>query len=326
MAKLTLVQAVADGLAAEMRLDPRVVVLGEDVGINGGVFRATEGLMAEFGEDRVIDTPLAEAGIVGAAIGMAIGGMRPVAEIQFMDFITPAHDQIVSHAARMRMRTRSGLTVPLVIRTPSGGGIRPPEHHSDSLEAIYSHYAGLKVVIPSTPYDAKGLLIASIRDDDPVIFMEPKRIYRAFREEVPAEAYTVPIGKARVVREGDDVTLIAWGAMVETCTEAARLAEERFGWKVELLDLRTINPLDLDTVLASAEKNGRVVVAHEAPRNCGFGAELAALIQERIFLYLQAPVVRVTGWDVPFPLAASEEYYLPDVKRVLAGIEKSMRF
>jgi len=326
MPKLTMVQAIADAMKTEMLTDNRVIVMGEDVGVNGGVFRATEGLLEAFGSDRVIDTPLAEAGIIGAAIGLAIGGMRPVAEIQFMDFITPAHDQIVNHAARMSNRTRGNLTVPMVIRAPSGGGIRPPEHHSDSLEAIYSHYPGLKVVIPSTPYDAKGLLIAAIRDEGPVIFMEPKRIYRSGRQDVPAEAYTVPLGKARIVREGKDCSLIAWGAMVEVCTEAARQAEEQHGWQVELIDLRTLNPLDLDTVLASVEKNGRLVIAHEAPRNCGLGAELAALVSERVFLYLQAPVVRITGYDVPFPLAASEDYYLPNASDVLKGIEKSMRF
>lgn len=326
MPKLTMVQAIANALATEMREDPRVVIMGEDVGVNGGVFRATEGLLGEFGSDRVIDTPLAEAGIIGAAIGMAIGGMRPVAEIQFMDFITPGHDQLVNHAARMRNRTRGNLTVPLVIRTPSGGGIRPPEHHSDSTEAVYSHYPGLKVLIPSSPYDAKGLLISAIRCDDPVLFMEPKRVYRSYRQEVPAEAYMVPLGQAATVREGDDCTIVTWGAMVETCTEAARLAEEQHGWQVDLIDLRTLNPLDIDSVIASAEKTGRVVVAHEAPRNCGLGAEIAALVGERVFLYLQAPVVRVTGFDVPFPLAGSEQHYLPDAARVLQGIEKSMRF
>lgn len=326
MPKLTMVQAIADALRTEMRSDPRVIVLGEDVGLNGGVFRATEGLQSEFGPDRVVDTPLAESGIIGAAIGMAIGGLRPVAEIQFMDFITPAHDQIVNHAARMSTRTRGYLKVPLVIRTPSGGGIRPPEHHSDSLEAIYSHYPGLKVVIPSTPYDAKGMLISAIRDGDPVIFMEPKRIYRSGRQEVPEEAFTVPLGKARLVREGRDVTLLAWGAMVQTCAEAATQAEEKHGWQVELIDLRTINPLDIDAITASVEKTGRMVVAHEAPRNCGFGAELSALISEHLFLYLQAPPIRITGYDLPFPLAASEDHYLPNAQRVLEGIERSMRF
>jgi pyruvate/2-oxoglutarate/acetoin dehydrogenase E1 component len=326
MPKLTMVQAITNAMATEMRANPSVMVMGQDIGVNGGVFRATEGLLNEFGPERVVDTPLSEAGIIGAAIGLAIGGMRPVAEIQFMDFITPGHDQLVNHAARMRNRTRGNLTVPLVVRTPSGGGIRPPEHHSDSLESIYSHYPGLKVVIPSNPYDAKGLLIASIQDEHPVIFMEPKRIYRSHRQEVPSEAYTVPLGTAQVVREGNDCTVVTWGAMVEVCAEAARAAEEKYGWHVELIDLRTLNPLDIDTVLASAEKNGRVVVAHEAPRNCGLGAELAVLINERVFLYLQAPVVRVTGYDVPFPLAASEDYFLPNAARVLRAIEKSIRF
>ncbi len=326
MPKINLIQAITDGLRTEMHRDERVMVMGEDVAVNGGVFRATDGLLQEFGAERVVDTPLAEAGIIGSAIGLAIGGMRPVAEIQFLDFITPAYDQIVNHAMRMRNRTRGSLTVPMVIRTPSGGGIRPPEHHSDSTEAVYCHHAGMKVVMPSTPYDAKGLLISAIRDPDPVLFMEPKRIYRAFRQEVPAEEYTVPLGKARIVREGTDLTLITWGAMVSVCEEAVEQAEREHGWSIELVDLRTLNPLDIDTIIASVEKTGRCVIAHEAARNCGLGAEITALLQERLFLYLQAPIGRVTGYDVPFPLAASEDYYLPDVGRVLKGIVRTVQF
>ncbi|HEX6988242.1 MAG TPA: alpha-ketoacid dehydrogenase subunit beta [Bacillota bacterium] len=326
MARLTLVQAVTDALRTEMRRDDRVVLLGEDVGRNGGVFRATEGLIDEFGPDRVIDTPLAESGIIGTAFGMAIYGLRPVPEIQFSGFLPPAFDQIISHVARIRNRSRGRFTAPMVIRAPYAGGIRAPEHHSESPEMLYAHVPGLKVVIPSTPHDAKGLLITAIRDPDPVLFLEPKSIYRAFREEVPEGEYTVPIGRARVVREGTDVTLIAWGAMVRIAEEAADQVEREHGWSCELLDLRTISPVDRDTVVASVQKTGRCVILHEAPRQGGMAAELTTLINEHALLHLEAPVVRVTGFDTVMPLLALEDEYLPSVGRMVKGIVKAMTF
>jgi pyruvate dehydrogenase E1 component beta subunit len=326
MPPLTLVQAVNDALRTAMRLDERVVVLGEDVGVDGGVFRATEGLLDEFGPDRVIDTPLAESGIVGTAIGMAAFGLRPVAEIQFSGFMPPAFDQIVSHAARLRWRSRGRFHVPLVIRAPYSAGIRAPEHHSESPEAYYAHTPGLKVVIPSTPYDAKGLLIASIRDPDPVIFLEPKRLYRAFREEVPEDDYTVPLSKANVVLEGKDVTLIAWGSMARIALQAAEEAREREGISVEVIDLRTLSPVDAETIIASVEKTGRCVIVQEAPRTCGFAAEIAALLNDKALLALKAPVTRVTGFDTIVPLAEKEELYLPDVGRVRRAIRRVMTF
>ncbi len=326
MAQLTLVQAVNDGLRTAMRADDRVVLLGEDIGVDGGVFRATEGLLQEFGPDRVIDTPLAESGIVGTAIGMAVYGLRPVAEIQFDGFLPPAFDQIVSHAARIRWRSRGRFHVPLVIRAPYGGGIRALEHHSESPEAYYAHTPGLKVVIPSNPYDTKGLLIASIRDPDPVIFFEPKRLYRAFREEVPEGDYEVPLGKARVARDGSDLTLIAWGSMVPVALQAAEEAEERDGVSVEVIDLRTLVPLDWGTIAQSVEKTGRVVVVQEAPRTGGFASELIALINDKLLLYLEAPVQRVTAPDTVIPLGRMEDYYLPDAGRVLRAIRKAVTF
>ena len=292
--EMTLVQAVTDALACEMRLDDRVIILGEDVGINGGVFRATEGLQAEFGADRVVDSPLAESGIIGSSIGLAMNGMRPVPELQFEGFMGPAYDQLCSHAARFRTRTRGRFSVPMTVRVPHGGGIHAPELHSDAPEAIYAHQPGLKVVMPATPYDAKGLLIASIRDPDPVIFFEPKRIYRAFREHVPNEAYTLPIGKARVVTEGTDLTVVAWGAMV---VEAAKAAEQSDA-SVELIDLRTINVVDEDTILASVEKTA--VRDLQASLTLGLASEISSLVTERCFLHLEAPVQRVAG-STPLP-------------------------
>ena len=322
---LTLVQAVRDGLRDEMARDDSVVVMGEDVGKNGGVFRATEGLYDEFGEDRVIDTPLAEAGIAGTAVGMAAYGMRPVAEMQFMGFIYPAFDQIVSHAARLRTRSRGRFTCPLVVRAPYGGGIRAPEHHSESTEAFFAHMPGLKVVIPSTPYDTKGLLISAIRDPDPVVFLEPKLIYRSFREEVPDEPYEVPIGEAAVRREGSDVSVFTWGAMTRPTLEAAEeLAGE--GVDAEVVDLRTVSPLDDETIVDSFEKTGRAVVVHEAAKTGGLGAEIAATIQEESLLYQEAPVERVTGFDTPFPLYALEDYYLPEPARIKEGIRDAVEF
>lgn len=318
MANLTLVQAINLALTQEMEADGRVILLGEDVGKNGGVFRVTEGLQQRFGEDRVVDTPLAESGIIGTAIGLAIAGLRPIAEIQFEGFLGPAYDQIVNHAARYRTRSRGSVTVPLTIRVPVGGGIHAPELHSDSPEAIYAHTAGIKVVMPSSPYDAKGLLISAIRDPDPVIFFEPKRIYRAFREEVPEDEYTIPIGEAKVVEEGTDLTVISWGATVLQCVEAMDGLPEDLS--VELIDLRTIYPYDLDRIEESVKKTGRCVVVHEAPKTAGMGAEIATAVQERCFLHLRAPVQRVCGFDTVMPYYKLELEYLPNAERIAEGI------
>ena len=322
---LTVVQAIRDGLYTEMREDDEVLVLGQDVGKNGGVFRATEGLFDEFGGDRVVDTPLAESGIVGAAVGMAAMGLRPVPEIQFSGFMYPGFDQIVSHMARFRTRSRGRFNLPMTLRAPYGGGIRAPEHHSESKEAFYAHEAGLKVAIPSTPYDAKGLLAASIRDPDPVIFLEPKLIYRAFRDEVPEEPYTVPLGEAATRREGDDVAVFTYGAMTRPTLDAAeRLAEE--GVECEVVDLRTVSPLDREAIVAAFEATGRAVVVHEAPKTGGVAAEVTAILQEEALLYQEAPVKRVAGFDVPYPLYALEDYYLPSVTRIAEGIREAVEF
>jgi pyruvate dehydrogenase E1 component beta subunit len=317
MAELTLVQAINLALAQEMESDDRVVILGEDVGKNGGVFRVTEGLQERFGEDRVVDTPLAESGIVATAIGLAMNGMRPVPEIQFEGFLGPAYDQIVHHAGRYRTRSRGAITAPMTIRVPVGGGIHAPELHSDSPEAIYAHHPGIKVVMPSSPYDAKGLLLSAIRDPDPVMFFEPKRIYRAFREEVPEDDYTVPIGKAKVIEEGEDVTVVSWGAPVIQCIKAMDEVES----SVELIDLRTIYPWDIETVVESVSKTGRCVVVHEAARTAGYGAEIATTIQERCFLHLEAPVQRVTGFDTVMPYYKLEMDYLPEAPRIVEAID-----
>jgi len=324
MAVATIVQSVTMGLRQEMARDKNVVVLGEDVGVNGGVFRATEGLQKEFGSNRVIDTPLAELGIVGASIGMAVNGLKPVAEIQFSGFVYAAFDQLLSHAGRIRMRSRGRFTCPLVLRTPYGGGIRALELHCESGEALFSHIPGIKMVIPSNPYDTKGLLAAAIRDPDPVIFYEPMRIYRAIKQDIPEKEYIVPIGKANIVQEGNDLTLIAWGAMLKTCSDAIEKLNNKYS--VEMIDLRTINPYDAETIINSVKKTGRCVIAHEAIRTSGFAAELIASINEKALLSLEAPVVRVTSPDVPFPLAKLESYFLPDVNRVIKGIERVMSF
>jgi len=321
----TLVEAVREALSVEMARDDDVVVFGEDVAENGGVFRATEGLLDRFGPDRVIDTPLAEAGIVGTAVGMAAYGLRPVPEIQFSGFLYPAFDQLVSHAARFRTRSRGRLTCPMVVRAPYGGGIRAPEHHAESKEAFYVHEAGLKVVVPSTPADAKGLLLASIRDPDPVVFLEPKLIYRAFRGAVPDGDDAIPLGEAAVRREGTDVSVFCWGAMTRPTLEAAEnLAVE--GVDAEVVDLRTLSPLDRAAIVDSFEKTGRAVVVHEAPKTGGLGGEIAATIGEEALLYQEAPVVRVTGYDVPYPQYALEDYYLPSVTRVEEGIREAIEY
>jgi pyruvate dehydrogenase E1 component beta subunit len=324
MAKLNLVEAINQALAQEMEADDRVMLLGEDVGLNGGVFRVTDGLQKRFGPERVVDTPLAESGIIGSSIGLAMAGMRPIPEIQFEGFMGPAYDQITNQAARCRTRTRGAFTCPITIRVPIGGGIHAPELHSDSPEAIYVHTPGLKVVMPTRPYDAKGMLLSAIRDPDPVIFFEPKRMYRSFREEVPDEPYTIPLGSAKVVSEGSDITVIAWGAMVFQCLEAIDRLPENVS--VELIDLRSMYPIDTATITESVKKTGRAVIVHEAPRTCGLGAEISSLIQENCFLYLQAPVQRVTGFDTVMPFYKLELEYLPDAGRISRGIRDCLAY
>lgn len=321
----TMVQAITDGLDTMLRTDEDVVLMGEDIGVNGGVFRATEGLQAKFGEDRVIDTPLSEAGFVGAAIGMAINGFRPVVEIQFLGFIYPAYEQIMTHASRLRARTMGHYTAPMVIRAPYGAGVRAPEIHSDSTEALFTHMPGIKVVCPSNPYDAKGLLISAIEDPDPVLFLEPMRCYRSQREEVPEGKYTVEIGKGKICREGDDVTVIAWGAMIPVAMQAAK-EMERNGVGCEVIDLRSLYPIDKDIISESVQKTGRTVIIHEAHAATSVSGDVMAIINETSFLYQKAPIERVTGFDVPVPYFGFEDYYLPTSKRVMAAIEKVMKF
>jgi pyruvate dehydrogenase E1 component beta subunit len=323
MTELTLVQAVNRGLHEAMKGDPDVIVLGEDVGVNGGVFRATEGLQKEFGADRVIDTPLSETGIVGSAIGMALYGLKPVAEIQFLDFIYPAFDQIVSELAKMRYRSGGQFPCHVVVRAPYGGGIKGGLYHSQSTEAYFCHTAGLKVIVPSTPADAKGLLLTAVADEDPVIFLEPKRIYRSVTGEVPDGDYRVPFGQARTVREGTDVSVFAYGAMVGPATEAATALEAE-GVSAEVIDLRSLVPLDEEAVLASVNRTGRAVVVHEAARFCGFGAEISALLAEKAFYSLKAPIARVTGYDTPFPYAL-ENVYLPTAERIATSARETVR-
>jgi len=321
--ELTLVQAVNRGLQEAMRADRDVVVLGEDVGVNGGVFRATEGLLKEFGPERVVDTPLSETGIVGSAIGMALYGLKPVAEIQFLDFVYPAFDQIVSELAKMRYRSGGQYPCHVVVRAPYGGGVKGGLYHSQSTEAYFCHTAGLKVVIPSTPADAKGLLLTAIADEDPVIFLEPKRIYRSVTGEVPDGAQRVPFGQARTVRDGSDVSLFAYGAMVPPATEAAATLEGE-GISAEVIDLRSLVPLDEEAVLASVQRTGRAVIVHEAARCCGFGAEISAILAEKAFYSLKAPIARVTGYDTPFPYAL-ENAYLPSAERIVTAARQAVR-
>jgi 2-oxoisovalerate dehydrogenase E1 component beta subunit len=325
---MNLVQAINDALKLEMKRDERVVVLGEDVGRVGGVFRVTQGLWDEFGDDRVVDTPLSEGGILGTAIGMALYGLVPVPEIQFADFIFPGYDQIVSELAKMRWRSGGEYSAKMVVRTPVGGGIRGGLYHSQSPESLFIHVAGLKVVCPANPYDAKGLLLAALRDPDPVLFFEPKRIYRAARGDVPEGDYTVELGKAKIVREAAPgkraVTILAWGAMLYEAVAAAEKAAEQ-GVECEIVDLRTLWPVDIDTIAQSVEKTGRVIVVHEAPKTCGFGAELIALINERCFLSLEAPPVRVTGFDTPFPYTLEMDY-LPLAHRILPAIVETAKY
>ena len=325
MAVHNIIESVNLALKEEMKRDDRVIVLGEDVGVNGGVFRATVGLLEEFGDNRVIDTPLSENGIVASALGMAVNGLRPVAEIQFMGFVYYILNHIICHAARLRNRTRGRITAPLVIRVPYGAGIRAPEHHSESTEALFTQIPGIKVVVPSTPKDTKGLLTSAIRDPDTVIFLEPKRIYRAIKEDIPEEEYTIPLGKARMVKEGKDITVICWGAMVRVVETVSEEAEKE-NVDIEIIDLRTLSPLDKDTIITSVEKTGRALVVHEAPKTCGLGAEIAALINEKALLSLNAPVLRVTGQDIAVPLAKGEDYYIPSVDRILQGLKKIINF
>ncbi len=322
--KMNLVQAINLALKQEMEKDDTIILMGEDVGKDGGVFRVTEGLWQQFGDNRVTDTPLAEVGIISTAIGLAIAGMKPIPEVQFDGFSMPMLDQLYNHAGRMRRRSRGKYHVPLVLRVPHGGGIRALEHHSESLEAFFTHIPGIKVVTPSGPYNAKGLLISSIRDPDPVVFLEPKRIYRAIKEEVPEEEYAIPLNKAEVRQEGSDVTVIAWGAMQKIVREAVDQLTEKYS--VEIVDLLTLYPVDRKTIIDSVKKTGRCVIVQEAPRTCGYGAELIATINEQAFLNLEAPVQRVTGYDIPVPLPKLENYYIPDVTRINKAIEAVMNF
>lgn len=323
MTVLTMARALNEALDLALDKDPQVMLLGEDIGRTGGVFRITDGLRERHGDERVVDTPVAESGIVGVAFGLAVGGMRPVAELQFMGFSYPAFDQVISHVSRIRNRSRHRFTAPMVIRMPYGGGIGAAEHHSESAEAIYAHTPGLKVVIPSTPYDAKGLLLSAIADPDPVVFCEPIRLYRSIKEEVPEGWYEVPIGEARIEREGTDITMVAWGAMMRE-TRAAASALEEDGISVEVLDLRSLVPFDADAVVRSVDKTGRLVVVHEAPRTAGFGAEVAATVAERCLYSLQAPIRRVTGWDSVFPLKRSESQYLPSPERIVRAARRTL--
>lgn len=318
----TIIEAINDSLHTEMERDDRVMVFGEDVAENGGVFRATDGLKEHFGVDRVVDTPLSEIAIVGSAVGLALYGLRPVAEIQFSGFLPPAFDQLVTHASRIRWRTQGEWSAPLVVRTPYGAGVRALEHHSESLEGAYGHVPGLKVVVPSTPHDTKGLLNAAMRDPDPVLFLEPKRIYRSVREEIPEDDYEVSIGEAAVRRVGGDITVVSWGAMMEPTLQAV----EDLGVDADVIDLRTISPMDRETVVDSVKKTGRAVVVHEAARSGGWGGELIATINEEALIYLEAPIERVTGFDVPVPLLSMEDYYLPNPPRIAAGIERVLAY
>jgi pyruvate dehydrogenase E1 component beta subunit len=326
MAKMTMIQAINLALRQEMEKDDRVVVLGEDVGVDGGVFRVTDKLIDQFGEKRVIDTPLAESGICGISIGMAVYGLRPVCEMQFSGFGYLAFHQIESHAARLRGRSGGRYHVPMVVRMPYGGGVRALEHHSESRETYYAHTPGIKMVIASSPRNARALLISAIRDPDPVIFYEPKAVYRAFREEVPEEEETIPLGKSEVVREGKDLTLVSYGAMMRPTLEAASLLEDKDGVQAEVIDLMTISPLDHEPIVHSVEKTGRIVIVHEAPRSFGPGAEIVARLVEKAFLFLEAPIRRVTGFDIHMPLYRKEMDYIPGVHRILKAARETLNF
>ena len=321
--KLNMVEAINLALKQEMKKDKDVLVLGEDVGIDGGVFRVTEGLLKLYGEKRVIDTPLSESGIIGISIGMAVYGLKPVAEVQFSGFMYPGFDQLISHASRIRNRSRGRFSCPMVVRTPYSGGIKALEHHSESMEALYVHTPGLKVVIPSGPYDAKGLLISAIRDPDPVIFLEPTRVYRAIKEDVPEKEYALPLGKCNLVKAGNEITVVSYGAMMKLVLEAVEKLENV---SAEVIDVRTLSPLDDETIINSVKKTGRCVVVNEGPRSCGFAAEIIARINEKALLSLEAPVKRITGYDTIIPLAKLEDEYLPSIKRIMHGIEEVLSF
>lgn len=320
--QMTMIEALNSALALELERDKRVVVLGQDIGANGGVFRVTEHLSKKFGETRVFDTPLAESAIIGSSVGMAIYGLRPIAEIQFAGFIFACMNQLVSQAARIRFRSAGAFTCPLVVRSPYGGGVRTPELHSDSLEGVFLQTPGLKIVIPSNPYDAKGLLASAVQDPDPVLFFENIKLYRSFRQDTPQDYYTVPLGKANIVQEGSDVSVFAYGAMVSVAMEAAKQAQQEMGISVEVIDLRTIWPLDEDAITASVEKTGRAIIVHEAPRAGGIGAEITAIINERCFYSLLKPIGRVTGYDTPFPVPGVEDYYLPTPAKVMTALRE----
>ncbi len=322
--QMTMIEALNAALALELERDKRVVVLGQDIGANGGVFRVTEHLQNKFGEERVFDTPLSESAIIGSSVGMAIYGLRPIAEIQFAGFLFVCMNQLVSQAARIRFRSAGTYTCPLVVRAPYGGGVRTPELHSDSLEGVFLQTPGMKIVIPSNPYDAKGLLASAVEDPDPVLFLENIKLYRSFRQETPEEYYTVPLGKARVVQEGSDVSLFAYGAMVPLALEAAKQAQQEMGTSVEVIDLRTIWPLDEETIVSSVEKTGRAIIVHEAPRAGGVGAEVIAVINEHCLYSLLKPVGRVTGYDTPYPVPGQEDYYLPSVPKVMTALRQVM--
>ncbi|MFP4545416.1 MAG: alpha-ketoacid dehydrogenase subunit beta [Methanomassiliicoccales archaeon] len=320
--KMNMVSALNQALLQEMGNDDSTVLIGEDVGVDGGVFRVTQGLIEEYGSRRVIDSPLSESGIIGVSVGMAMNGLRPIAELQFMGFSYLGINQMIAHAARMRNRTRGRLTVPMVLRMPYGGGVKALEHHSESTESLYVQIPGQKVVVPSTPKEAKGLLISSIRDPDPVVFLEPKRNYRLMKEEVAEEEFTTPLGEARVVTEGDDVTIVGWGAMIPRIQKAMEGRED----SAEIIDLRTLSPMDTDTVISSVKRTGRAMVVHEAPMTCGVGAEISARIHERAILHLEAPVVRVTAPDITVPLPQSEDYYYIGTDRISDGLNRVMEF
>lgn len=322
--QMTMIEAINAALTLEMERDKRVVLFGEDIGANGGVFRVTEHLQEKFGEQRVFDTPLAESGIIGTAVGMAVYGLRPIAEIQFAGFIYVCMNQLVSQAARMRYRSAGAFTCPLVVRAPYGGGVRTPEMHSDSLEGLFLQAPGLKVVIPSNPYDAKGLLASAVADPDPVLFLENIKLYRSFRQETPTEHYTIPLGQAKCVQEGTDISIFAYGAMVNVALDAAKKALQEAGTSCEVIDLRTVWPLDEAAIVASVEKTGRALVVHEAPRAGGIGAEITALINEKCLYSLTKPVGRITGYDTPFPVPGVEDYYLPTPAKVLTAIREVM--